>query len=38
MNPHDDLSLEDMGAFLASALVSDAVSIGFIGYLLWRMS
>lgn len=38
MNPHDDLSYEDMGAFLASALVAAAVALGFIGFLLWVLS
>lgn len=38
MNPHDDLSLEDTRAFLASALVAAAVALGFIAFLFWRMS
>lgn len=36
--PHNDLSLEDMGAFLASALVAAAVALAFIGYLFWSLS
>ena len=38
MNPHEDLSYEDMGAFLASALVAAAVALGFIAYLFWSLS
>lgn len=38
MNPHDDLSLQDMGAFLASALVAAAVALGFIAFLFWSLS
>ena len=38
MNPHDDLSLENMGAFLASAIIAAAVAFGFIAYLFWSLS
>ena len=38
MNPHDDLSLENMRAFLASALVAAAIALGFIAYLFWSLS
>lgn len=38
MNPHDDLSYEDMGAFIASAIIAAAVALGFIGFLLRVLS
>ena len=38
MNPHDDLSLEDMGAFLASAIIAAAVALGVIAFLFWSLS
>lgn len=38
MNPHDDLSLENMRAFLASAVIAAAVALGFMGALFWTLS
>lgn len=38
MSPRDDLSPEDMGAFLASAIIAAAVAICFIAFLFWTLS
>ena len=35
MNPHDDLSCEELGRFVLQALAAAAVALGFIGSLLW---
>ena len=38
MNPHDDLSCEELGRFVLQALAAAAVALGFIGWLFWTLS
>lgn len=38
MSPHDDLSCEELGRFVASALAAAAVALVFIGWLFWTLS
>ena len=39
MNPHDDLSCEELGRwFVASALAAAALALVFIGFLHWTLS
>lgn len=38
MNPHDDLSCEELGRFVLQALAAAAVALGFMGALFWTLS